>query len=268
MPESSDGRLRLARLGDLEVASCASSGQHFDKHSHDEFVISANLLGEEQVWLDGRTFTAPAGCITTYNPGEIQGGGAAEGQPWRYVGVYLPVESLATSLGLSAVQFERPWQDDALLANELGRAVEACLSDDTLWRERGEERLTLLLARVAAGAGVGLVSRREVGHAAVCRLQELLAANLQRSPSLEEMASELGLSKFHLLRSFQKHTGLSPRQWAMQLRTRRAQGLLRQGRPAGEVAHALGFADQSHLNRHFRAAYGISPGRYQALLRC
>jgi len=81
------------------------------------------------------------------------------------------------------------------------------------------------------------------------------------------MAAEVGLSRFHLLRSFQKHTGLSPRQWAMQLRTRRAQGLLRQGLPAGEVAHRLGFADQSHLNRHFRAAYGISPGRYQACVR-
>lgn len=267
MPGSSDGDLRLARLGDLEVASCTAVGQHFDKHSHDEFVISANLLGEEQVWLDGRIFTAAVGCITTYNPGEIQGGGSAEGQPWRYVGIYLPVVCLAASLGLNRMQFERPWQHDAALANELGSAVEACLSDDALWRERGEERLTLLLGRVAVGAGVGLVPRREVGHAAVCRLQELLAARLERSPSLEEMAAELGLSKFHLLRSFQKHTGLSPRQWAMQLRTRRAQGLLRQGALPGEVAHALGFADQSHLNRHFRAAYGISPGRYQTLLR-
>ena len=267
MPGSSDGSLRLAYLGDLEIVSCAAFGQHFDKHSHDEFVISANLLGDEQVWLDGRTFTASAGCITTYNPGEIQGGGAAEGQPWRYVGVYLPVASLAASLGLKVVQFERPWQHDPALASELGRAVEACLSDDALWCERGEERLTLLLGRVAAGAGVGLASRGEVGHAAVRRLQELLAARLERSPSLEDMAVELGLSKFHLLRSFQKHTGLSPRQWAMQLRTRRAQGLLRKGTPVSEAAHALGFADQSHLNRHFRAAYGISPGRYQALLR-
>lgn len=67
------------------------------------------------------------------------------------------------------------------------------------------------------------------------RLQELLAADLQQTPSLEQMAAEVGLS--------------------------------RQGTPAGEVAHRLGFADQSHLNRHFRAAYGISPGRYQACVR-
>jgi len=35
---------------------------------------------------------------------------------------------------------------------------------------------------------------------------------------------------------------------------------------ACEVAHHVGFADQSHLNRHFRAAYGMTPGHYQRLL--
>lgn len=259
--------VRLARLGDLEVASSCVAGQQFEKHSHDEFVIGANLLGDERIWLDGRQFSAGVGAITTYNPGEIQGGGAAEGQPWRYVSLYVPAPQLAASLGRSELQFERPLQQAPALAHELARAVEACLSDDPLLRERGEEGVTLLLGSIASGAGVRLSAERRMGHAMVTRLQELLAQNLESTPSLEQMAAELGLSKFHLLRSFQKHTGLSPRQWTMQLRTRRAQGLLRLGLPAGEVAHSLGFADQSHLNRHFRAAYGISPGRYQACVR-
>ncbi|MBD9413140.1 AraC family transcriptional regulator [Pseudomonas sp. PDM16] len=260
-------KVRLARLGDLEVASSCVAGQQFEKHSHDEFVIGANLLGDEHIWLDGRQFSAGVGAITTYNPGDIQGGGAAEGQPWRYVSLYVPAAQLAASLGRSELQFERPLQQAPALAHELARAVEACLSEDPLLRERGEEGVTLLLGSIASGAGVRLSAERHMGHAAVTRLQELLAQNLESTPSLEQMAAELGLSKFHLLRSFQKHTGLSPRQWAMQLRTRRAQGLLRLGLPAGEVAYSLGFADQSHLNRHFRAAYGISPGRYQACVR-
>ena len=256
--------VRLARLGDLEVASSSVAGQQFDKHSHDEFVIGANLLGEEHIWLDGRSFSAGVGAITTYNPDEIQGGGAAEGQSWRYVSLYVPVAQLADRLGRAD---QRPVQQAPHLARELACAVAACLSADALLRGRGEEGVTLLLGRIAAGVGVRLNAERSLGHAAVERLQELLAADLQQTPSLEQMAAEVGLSRFHLLRSFQKHTGLSPRQWAMQLRTRRAQGLLRLGLPAGEVAHRLGFADQSHLNRHFRAAYGISPGRYQACVR-
>ncbi|HSC84426.1 MAG TPA: AraC family transcriptional regulator [Pseudomonas sp.] len=261
-------RMRLARIGGLEVCSTqAGSGQHFEKHSHDEFVISANLLGEEQVWLDGRTFSAGAGAITTYNPGEIQGGGARAGQPWRYVSLYVPPDELAASLGLAQLQFAAPLQQQPLLANALAQAVEQCLSDDALLRERGEESVTLLLGDIARGAGVRAAGSADMGRGPVARLQELLAAHLEQTPSLEQMAASVGLSKFHLLRAFKQRTGLSPRQWAMQLRTRRARGLLRLGLPVGEVAHALGFADQSHLTRYFRAAYGLPPGQFQRAVR-
>ncbi|MGL4317804.1 MAG: helix-turn-helix domain-containing protein, partial [Pseudomonas sp.] len=251
-------RMRLARIGGLEVCSTQANGQQFDKHSHDEFVIGANLLGEERIWLDGRTFSAAAGAITTYNPGEIQGGGAPEGQPWRYVSLYVPAPVLAASLGLEQLQFTTPLQQQPGLAMALAQAVEQCLSDDVLLRERGEEGVTLLLGEIARCAVVRLPGSADIGRGPVARLQELLAASLEQSLSLEQMAASVGLSKFHLLRAFKQRTGLSPRQWAMQLRTRRAQGLLRTGMAAGEVAHALGFADQSHLNRHFRAAYGLT----------
>lgn len=260
-------RMRLARIGGLEVCSTEACGQHFDKHSHDEFVIGANLLGEEQVWLDGHTFAAGVGAITTYNPGEIQGGGAREGQPWRYVSLYVPPAVLADSLGLEQLQFGTPLQQQPRVATALAQAVEQCLSSDALLRERGEESVTLLLGEIARGGRVRLASSAAAGQGPIAHLQELLAASLENTPSLEQMAVSVGLSKFHLLRAFKQRTGLSPRQWAMQLRTRRAQSLLRLGLPAGEVAHALGFAAQSHLNRHFRAAYGLTPGRYQSLLR-
>nr|WP_239482236.1 AraC family transcriptional regulator [Pseudomonas insulae] len=258
--------MRLARLGGFEVASTQASGQQFDKHSHDEFVIGANLLGEEQIWLDGRTFSAAVGAITTYNPGAIQGGGARAGQPWRYVSLYLPAPLLAESLGLAQLEFAQPLQHNPVLAAELAQAIELGLSDDAHRRERGEEALIGLLGAVASGARARLPVAADCGQGPITRLQELLASHLAEPPSLDAMALSVGLSKFHLLRVFKRRTGLSPRQWAMQLRTCRAQGLLRQGQAAGAVAHALGFADQSHLNRHFRAAYGLTPGRYQRLL--
>lgn len=197
--------LQHARIGaSLEVASASLAGHRFEKHSHDEFVISANLCGLEDVWLDGRTFQADSGDLTLYNPGQIQGGGVRDGQPWRFASLYLPAAELASSLDLSSVEFDRP---------------------------------------------------------------PLLAERLAEPPDLDGMAEQVGLSKYHLLRAFKKATGLSPRQWSMQLRTRRALGLLRRGLAVGEVAHALGFADQSHLTRYFTSAYGISPGRYQRAVR-
>jgi AraC-like DNA-binding protein len=46
----------------------------------------------------------------------------------------------------------------------------------------------------------------------------------------------------------------------------RARALIRAGVSLAEVAAASGFADQSHLTRQFRRAYGLSPGRWSMLV--
>ncbi|CDI88564.1 putative transcriptional regulator [Pseudomonas aeruginosa PA38182] len=232
--------LQHARIGaSLEVASASLAGHRFEKHSHDEFVISANLCGLEDVWLDGRTFQADSGDLTLYNPGQIQGGGVRDGQPWRFASLYLPAAELASSLDLSSVEFDRPLLRSPALGRELAASIEALLASDRFARERGEERLLDFLGRLLAASGTRLPQRADPGRPAVARLQALLAERLAEPPDLDEMAEQVGLSKYHLLRAFKKATGLSPRQWSMQLRTRRALGLLRRGLAVGEVAHAL-----------------------------
>ena len=45
----------------------------------------------------------------------------------------------------------------------------------------------------------------------------------------------------------------------------RARSLLRAGHSLVDAALACGFADQSHLTRQFRSAYGLTPGRWRAM---
>jgi AraC-like DNA-binding protein len=51
-----------------------------------------------------------------------------------------------------------------------------------------------------------------------------------------------------------------------QIRIDAARALLSRGKPASEVAFAVGFADQSHFVRRFKATVGVTPGRYRATL--
>jgi AraC-like DNA-binding protein len=39
------------------------------------------------------------------------------------------------------------------------------------------------------------------------------------------------------------------------------------GEPLAEIAVGAGFSDQSHFNRHFKKAFGLTPGRWSALVR-
>jgi AraC family chemosensory pili system transcriptional regulator ChpD len=256
-----------AQLGPYEVCSVSGLGTQFARHSHDECVIGVNLSGEEHVWLDRRTFRASRGDITFYNPGQIQGGGARAGQAWSYVGLYVAEPRLAADLGVPGVQFERALCHQPLLAEALAAAIQGALSTDAFLRERAEERLLMALADAVSTHRGGVPVPDYKGRGLVVAAQEWLAECLQDAPDLEQLGTAFGVSKFQVLRAFQKDTGLTPRQWAMQLRTRRSQGLLRAGLPAVAVAHELGFADQSHFNRHFRAAYGLAPGAFQRAVK-
>jgi len=66
------------------------------------------------------------------------------------------------------------------------------------------------------------------------------------------------------MRTFQNMTGLSVHQYLTQLRLVRAKALLAKGVSAAQVASDVGFFDQSHLIKHFRAHFGTTPGVFAA----
>jgi AraC-like DNA-binding protein len=49
-------------------------------------------------------------------------------------------------------------------------------------------------------------------------------------------------------------------------RLQRARRMIADGEPLAEIAADAGFSDQSHFSRHFKKAFGVTPGRWAALV--
>ena len=94
-------------------------------------------------------------------------------------------------------------------------------------------------------------------------LKELISDMPESELLIETMASEIGVSPYHMIRQFKNVCGLTPHQFQIQCRVRKAQRLLEEGKSVTEAAFAKGFCDQSHFDRCFRKLVQLTPKEYK-----
>lgn len=99
------------------------------------------------------------------------------------------------------------------------------------------------------------------------RLAEYIDAHLDQALTLGMLADLACMSEYHLARMFRISFGMPPHAWIAARRLERAQRLLKtSAMPLQQVADACGYADLSHFSHRFRAALGVAPSRYRALV--
>ena len=98
--------------------------------------------------------------------------------------------------------------------------------------------------------------------ASIRRLRAHLEQHAKDRISLSEMARIAMLSRFHLIRAFEREVGVSPRGYQMLLRLARALTLIAEGASLSFATFESGFADQAHMTRHFRRFFNLTPGEY------
>jgi AraC family transcriptional regulator len=92
------------------------------------------------------------------------------------------------------------------------------------------------------------------------RLIDYIDNHMADNLSLAELASIVGMSQYYFSRLFKQSMGLTPHQYIIQCRVERAkQLLLREDRSIVDIAHTVGFSDQSHLTYHFKRLLGVTP---------
>lgn len=260
---------RDADTGGLELLHATYITHTFVPHIHEGFAIGVIERGAETFTYRRASHIAPAGSLVVINPGEVHTGEAASRQGWIYRMIYPSVELLQRAASEVAGQqrdipfFPAPviYNDElaALFAN-LHRAFE---QGDTLLER--ESRLLWVLAKLIVQHADNRPAFRAAPaeHNSVRKVRGYLEEHYAEPIRLEDLASHVSLSPFHLLRVFRQEVGLPPHAYLTQLRVRQARRLLAAGVPIAEVAARTGFTDQSHLTRHFKRTVGVPPGHYQ-----
>lgn len=255
------------------------SARHYRRHSHAVFGIGLMERGAQKSASGRGQVEAYAGDIIMCNPGEVHDGQPLGSPSRRWRMLYLEPTAMAAAMGepggAAGLELTQPVAQDPRLRLALHEVLDQLqhggggsgpvASAHALACDEALARVFALLPGRHAFAPAAVPSAKFSSAATVRirRVRDHLAADLFMPPTLGEMALAAGLSKFQLLRHFEKAFGLTPHAWLLQQRAERARGLIRGGAGLAQAAASCGFADQSHMTRLFTRQFGFTPGAWQ-----
>jgi AraC family transcriptional regulator len=247
------------RLPSVRVAYLAAAilADGVDEHSHDDahFVLATHGRYETTAWGD-----QTEGPPLVFNPPGVIHRDRFVGSGGRFLAVSFEAATWRDLAG------QAPTAIDALRLNHaLARVCALRLTRAILTRDIDPvalESLGLELAAQAQRPKPDSAHRPDWLETA----ETYLADSFDQPIAVSDVAKAAGVHPVHLARGYRRWFGAAPGERLRTRRLERAADLLMLGRtPIGEVALQAGFCDQSHLNRQFRLAYGVTPGEFARL---
>ena len=255
------GFWRDPNLPFVESRAACDSRACYRAHSHRTWSIGVVDRGRSRFSGPGGSIELRPGSLVSIPSEQVHACNPDAGAAWSYQMLYLDRAWLRRVLGDAPLP-ERPQVRRDATAYRAFCAVNRTLFSDGA----PTEKEAALVGFLRAGLWRGTDLSEAVGPppAGAHDLDLARARALLETPvSLETAAAALGLSRYQLIRRFQRHTGLTPHAYKLDRRVDRARALLREGASLVDVAHALGFADQSHFQRAFKERTAATPGAYQ-----
>jgi AraC family transcriptional regulator len=159
--------------------------------------------------------------------------------------------------------------DDAATAHILEMLSHAAVTGDPASRLFVEQAVDLLCTQlIRAHSSIGIMQqaepRRGLADWQVRRVTDYMRDFIDRDIGLDELASLVGLSRFHFCTAFRTATGTSPHHHLTGLRMAKARKLLAEADvPIIQVALAVGYQTPSAFTATFRKANKLTPSEFR-----
>ncbi len=126
----------------------------------------------------------------------------------------------------------------------------------------------LTVLKIASGISAGPSSREQLSAAEkkkqwlIAEMKRYIHRHFQEQITLDELASSLGVSQYHLSRIFNEESGFSLPEYLTMVRMERAKTLLSEGRlNISQVAYQVGYEDSGYFSKVFKKHFGHRPSK-------
>lgn len=268
---------RAPALPFVESRRANDSAACYAPHSHATLSVGAVDGGQSMFSRDGQRQRLVRGDVVLIPAGEVHSCNPESDGRWSYQMLYLDpawVGGIVGEMGaLDAVVISRlPAEIAPQRIHERLTRLNECLFSSAPDEDKEAALLVFVgdvFGEVRARTG-GADDRRNARteSASLRKVQAMIAERCAEPLSLEVLAREAGMSRYHFVRAFSRAVGMTPHAWQIDQRIQRARGLLEQGLSLADAALQLGFADQSHFQRAFKQRVAATPGEYRQVVAC
>ncbi|XVV00104.1 AraC family transcriptional regulator [Actinosynnema sp. CA-248983] len=237
-------------------------GVAFAPHRHDTYAVGLTLAGVQTFRYRGALWHCLPGRWHVLHPDETHDGGAGSAEGLDYRIIYLDPALVQDALGGRSLPFVA---EPVLEPTPASRAVAGWLADidEPLDDVQAVEMTTAVVDMLTQHAGPASKATA-LDLDAVRRVRTLLVDDPARRHPVAEFERVAGMDRWTVARQFRAAFGTSPTRFRTMRQLDTARRLIRSGAALGEVAVAAGFADQSHLTRMFKRAFGLTPAVWAA----
>jgi AraC-like DNA-binding protein len=261
-----DGIVSAPGTAGIERIEARFHGNAFDLHRHDTYAIGVTLHGVQSFRYRGAAHHSLPGQIFVLHPDELHDGGAGTEEGLHYRILYLEPSLLLDCLGGAPL----PFVEDAVVSDPAlrGTLLSALAPlDEELDELFVADFIAQLAQNLGRHAGQPAKPMEKTAWRAAALARDYLEENVERAVRSDELEAVTGLDRYALSRHFRATYSTSPHRFLLMRRLQRARRMIEAGEALAEIAIAAGFSDQSHFNRHFKKAFGLTPGRWSALVR-
>jgi AraC-like DNA-binding protein len=270
MTEQTDGEpliylapVALPEAEFLVAKNCVRKWRYF----HERYAVSVAPRASADVRYRGRSHQCRDGSYLLLEPGETHVNRVVP-RPQNYTVLFMSpaaVEQAAGELGAQRIpHFAAVLENNPAIIRAFELLAAAITESDAVLEQQSRFALfTRVLLENCVERAKPFTVRDSTSHRApIERAKMYLRERFNESITLDELARAAALSRFHLLRTFTRQVGIPPHAYQIRVRIEHARRLLRMGMPSVAAANAVGFADQSHLTRHFKRVLYETPGAY------
>ncbi|OYR14143.1 helix-turn-helix domain protein [Brucella rhizosphaerae] len=210
-------------------------------------------------------FSIPGNTIVIH-PDEVHDGAAGSENMLHYRMFYFPPELLLEASNRTRVL---PFVKEPILSDKsIHQLLVEVLID--LNDEPDELLLDDIITRLHSNlwkhADGEITHPKTIAREAILNIREYLMENIDSTVSSVDLENASGLDRYTISRHFRAIHGTSPHRYLIMRRLEKGRRMLTGSNESlADIAVSCGFADQSHFTRHFKSAFGMTPGRWLRL---